>query len=699
MASSATITLLFCDLVGSTEIYARHGDTATDASRRTLFTTLRRVVGESDGIEVKNTGDGLMVAFPSSAAEAVRCAIALQQAMAPLRSPSGEPLQLRIGISTGEVTHDEDDWFGTPVNEAARLCGAAAPGTILASDVVRSLVEPRGDHRFQSSTPFVLKGLGHEVRASSVDWGDDESLKLRRVPQKPPRPARSARSKTGLMVAAVLVVVAAVAATMWVRQRGTDETPSVDAVSAPEGYTPELVDEPCPPAYIAADATAGCSALQVPENRAEPNGRQVRLQVVRLPARNGRTEARTTVAISQEEPVASYITDPLRADREMVVLARRGFGGTPALTCPAVGESLRAALTLPLRSPEYDDGIAQAGKQCGQNWTAQGIDLNSYAEPEAAADFRDLVLAMGGDAVDLRVDGEATSLALRIVGESSALVNAVLIGSPIEPGGSRFAGRIPDSARALDGLETMCREDPACSGRYGDIREQAMAWIAERNADPKFIAATSQRDGSTTMVRVDGDTLVVTELEALRFSGNVAAIPQVVAARSDAVVAAFHASTVELSMDPNTPFVALSAVWCIDQQIGRFDAGLGTDAAGDPALAALNVDGQTVTDGCKGGWATMRSWLPTPARSVPTLILAGGLDPTASPRRVELTARAFGEHVTVVVFPTLAGGVTKPPAIHPCITELESAFLDDPTAEVDGQSCVNQIPPPQWSGG
>jgi hypothetical protein len=94
----------------------------------------------------------------------------------------------------------------------------------------------------------------------------------------------------------------------------------------------------------------------------------------------------------------------------------------------------------------------------------------------------------------------------------------------------------------------------------------------------------------------------------------------------------------------------------------------------------------------------VRPPFPTPARPVPTLILTGGLDPVASPRRAALTARAFGEHATVVVFPTLSGRVSNPPAAHPCITELESAFLANPTADVDAQSCVNQIPPPQWSG-
>ena len=67
MRNTATVAVLFCDVVGSTERLTRLGDEAGDEFRRRVFAELRRCVVESRGAEVKNLGDGLMVAFDGSA--------------------------------------------------------------------------------------------------------------------------------------------------------------------------------------------------------------------------------------------------------------------------------------------------------------------------------------------------------------------------------------------------------------------------------------------------------------------------------------------------------------------------------------------------------------------------------------------------------------------------------------------------------
>ncbi|HUR15047.1 MAG TPA: adenylate/guanylate cyclase domain-containing protein, partial [Mycobacteriales bacterium] len=79
MADSSTVTLLFTDLVGSTQLHDRLGDDAVDVLRRQHFRTLNDAVIAAGGREVKRTGDGVMAAF-ASATDAVRCAVAIQQA-------------------------------------------------------------------------------------------------------------------------------------------------------------------------------------------------------------------------------------------------------------------------------------------------------------------------------------------------------------------------------------------------------------------------------------------------------------------------------------------------------------------------------------------------------------------------------------------------------------------------------------------
>jgi len=166
MADSSTVTLLFTDLVGSTQLHDRLGDDAVDVLRRQHFRTLNEAVLAAGGREVKRTGDGVMAAF-ASATDAVRCAVAIQQAVTGVEDGA---LSVRVGLNAGEVSVEEGDFYGTPVNVAARLCDAAYGGQVLASDLVRGLVGSRGGHRFQSLGNLSLKGLQEPVRVWEVAW-------------------------------------------------------------------------------------------------------------------------------------------------------------------------------------------------------------------------------------------------------------------------------------------------------------------------------------------------------------------------------------------------------------------------------------------------------------------------------------------------------------------------------------------------
>ena len=105
------------------------------------MTTLRSAVSEYEGRVVMSAGDGLMVVFPESVADAIVCATEMHRRVAELASD--DPPRLRVGISCGEVAEDGDDYSGMPIVEAARLEAAASPGATLASAVVRSLVGTR----------------------------------------------------------------------------------------------------------------------------------------------------------------------------------------------------------------------------------------------------------------------------------------------------------------------------------------------------------------------------------------------------------------------------------------------------------------------------------------------------------------------------------------------------------------------------
>jgi DNA-binding NarL/FixJ family response regulator/class 3 adenylate cyclase len=178
------VTILFTDMTGSTALFERYGDDVADGLRREHFTALRDAVAEHGGREVKSTGDGLMVVFPSAVA-AVRCAVAMQRAAA---ATSG--LALRIGLHAGEPIQDTGDFYGTAVNVASRLCDAADGGEVLASDVVRQVAGPRVAELVQPSGAIRVKGISEPVSVARVLWREHGADPPQPVPEvdAPARP-------------------------------------------------------------------------------------------------------------------------------------------------------------------------------------------------------------------------------------------------------------------------------------------------------------------------------------------------------------------------------------------------------------------------------------------------------------------------------------------------------------------------------
>lgn len=147
----------------------RLGDDKWDVARRAHFTVLRELLAVHGGTEVKNTGDGLMASFPS-AVDAAACAIVMQQRVE-REAEVGSPIQVRIGLSTGEAASEGGDWFGTPVVEAARLCALAGPGESWATSIVRVLVGSAGRATFRDIGPKVLKGFEQPVDVVAIEAG------------------------------------------------------------------------------------------------------------------------------------------------------------------------------------------------------------------------------------------------------------------------------------------------------------------------------------------------------------------------------------------------------------------------------------------------------------------------------------------------------------------------------------------------
>jgi len=135
-----SLTFLFTDLRGSTELYEQVGDLAAFDLVRSHFQVLNEIVAAEAGAVVKTIGDAVMATFPTPD-RALAAALRMREAMHRLNDGhNGHDLLLKIGIHEGPclavVLNDRQDYFGTTVNIAARVQGLADSRSILATGPV-----------------------------------------------------------------------------------------------------------------------------------------------------------------------------------------------------------------------------------------------------------------------------------------------------------------------------------------------------------------------------------------------------------------------------------------------------------------------------------------------------------------------------------------------------------------------------------
>jgi class 3 adenylate cyclase len=157
----ALATVLFTDIVGSTEQAARLGDRSWKQLLATHDTLVRAEVDRFRGRVVKSTGDGVMATFDGPG-RAIGCATRLRDAVQTVG------LHLRGGLHTGEVELLGDDIGGISVHVAARVCERAESGQILVSGVVSVLVAGSGI-AFQDQGEHELKGVPGPWRLFAVE--------------------------------------------------------------------------------------------------------------------------------------------------------------------------------------------------------------------------------------------------------------------------------------------------------------------------------------------------------------------------------------------------------------------------------------------------------------------------------------------------------------------------------------------------
>ena len=166
-------TVVFADLVGSTGIFERLGDATAGRFVTQLTSALSKTFEQHSGRVVKLLGDGLFVIFPAEA-DALQACIAIQSRLQdkPVHA-AGSPVQMQMGIESGEVVEIEGDCYGDAVNSAARLADLAGAEQILTTQRVRDALGAAQQSQLRGLGPMYLRGRSAVTEVFRVDWQVD----------------------------------------------------------------------------------------------------------------------------------------------------------------------------------------------------------------------------------------------------------------------------------------------------------------------------------------------------------------------------------------------------------------------------------------------------------------------------------------------------------------------------------------------
>jgi len=169
-SSSRTLTMVFGDIAGASALIERIGDQRWQELFQAHNRTVLDQLPEGGHSDPKLLGDGFMVAF-ESAVDAVEFAASVQRSLSSFNAEHADtPLKLRIGLHTGEVIRDRDDFVGKTIFIASKIAGLAQGGQILVSAAVRSMIDTAPGIEFGEPREMELKPLSGNQTVLEVRW-------------------------------------------------------------------------------------------------------------------------------------------------------------------------------------------------------------------------------------------------------------------------------------------------------------------------------------------------------------------------------------------------------------------------------------------------------------------------------------------------------------------------------------------------
>jgi len=445
-----------------------------------------------------------------------------------------------------------------------------------------------------------------------------------------------------------------------------------------------------------ASVQALCGTLPVPEDRAHPDGRTLKLRVALVPAiaRQTRPDALFLLAggpgQAATEAIPPMISGPfarLHKTRDLVLVDQRGTGQSNKLDCEPPDETA-----------SLQDRIASRGlepsklKACASRLDA---DPRLYTTSVAMDDLDAVRSALGYGQIDLWGGSYGTRAALIYLREHGEHARAVVLDG-VAPTQMPILLDFPrDAQRALELLFQACEADAACAKAWPELPQKFAALLTRLEKEPAQTEVEDPRTGEKTRVTIDRLAFTSLLRGELYMPELAALMPLTIARAAEGNFAPFVAESDGLTggFAHSMAGGMMLSVLCAED-LSRFTEADLVEASRGSFLGPDLV--RDVLSSC-AAWphAPLPAGFAEPVRSsVPVLLLSGELDPVTPPRWAELAKATLTDSVHFIA-PGVGHGVSS----QGCAPKLIEQFLDAGTARgLDGSCISKQKRPPFFVG-
>ena len=444
--------------------------------------------------------------------------------------------------------------------------------------------------------------------------------------------------------------------------------------------------------YLA--TAAQCGTLEVPENRAKPDGRKISLFAAILPA-NTVTPKDDPLLILAGGPgqsasnlaaFASRLTE-IRRTRDVVLIDQRGTGRSSALTCAAF---------KPREDEVFETDPVPRARECVAELAAGGVDLAQYTTTAWIADLEAMREALGYARWNLWGGSYGTRVAQEYVRRHAARVRTMTLDGVAPPAMIISLDVWQTREAALRAIFEACERSDACRNAHPDVATSLTRIARELGDDGHDVELADPRTGKVQVSRLTFD-VVLGAVQPLTYLPETATLlPEVLALAASGEYEPLFAANPSMSgRDSEQSNAALYFSVTCAEDVPRILpenkqavlAALPTRKIAEQAIAVCAV------------WprGTMPQDFAEPVTSdVPSLLFSGGMDPVTPPAYGTTVAKTLSNsrHIIAPGYGHIVSG-------YACGPRLIATFVDQARSDALTQTCVTHfeksVPPPVWS--